>query len=329
MGVRLPAFFLALFGTSAEAFRLVHRLRPAVVVGVGGYGCAPPVYAASRLRIPSIILEQNVVPGRATRLLSSIVERVCCQWQETFGRLETGIGNRLRRIVSRARPSRLASDWLVHTGNPVRAELKRIPLRVARSGFGLEQAGRVMLVLGGSQGSISIDTMAPQVAAIVSKIIPGFAVIHLASETNRAKVEKEYGNAGVHASVHGFLRDMNPAYSATDLALCRAGGTTIAELAVYGIPMVLIPYPHATDDHQRANARAVESAGAGVMAIERDLDIALLVQIVTRMATEPKCLAHMSACARRLGKPEAATKVADILARIIHVSREKADRLLF
>jgi UDP-N-acetylglucosamine--N-acetylmuramyl-(pentapeptide) pyrophosphoryl-undecaprenol N-acetylglucosamine transferase len=191
-----------------------------------------------------------------------------------------------------------------------------MPLRAARSEIGMERAGRVMLVLGGSQGSARIDAMAPQVAAVVSKILPDFGVIHLANESNKEKVAKEYRDGGVQASVHGFFGDMNTAYSASDLALCRAGGTTIAELAVYGIPMILIPYPHATDDHQRANASAVESAGAGFMALEKGLDIAQLVQLVTRMATEAKCLAHMSACARRLGRPDAAGAVADILTEL-------------
>lgn len=316
ISLQLPAFFLSFFRTWADAYRLVRRLRPAVVIGVGGYGCALPVYAASRLRIPSVVLEQNVVPGRTTRFLCAFAERICCQWREAIGSLQKGIGNHLRRAVSRRRTSHRADEWLVHTGNPIRAELKPMPLRSARGSFGMEQARRVMLVLGGSQGSSWIDAMAPQVAAIVSKVLPGFGVIHLASERQREKVAGEYRNAGVQASVHGFFHDMRAAYSAADFALCRAGGTTIAELAIYGLPMILIPYPHATDDHQRANARAVESAGAGFMAVETDLDVARLAQIVMKVATDTRCLMYMSASARRLGKPEAAAAVANILTEL-------------
>jgi UDP-N-acetylglucosamine--N-acetylmuramyl-(pentapeptide) pyrophosphoryl-undecaprenol N-acetylglucosamine transferase len=189
-------------------------------------------------------------------------------------------------------------------------------LRSARRVFGLEQANRVLLVLGGSQGSARVDAIAPQVAAAVSKILPDFGVIHLANEAGKERVEREYRSAGVQASVHGFFRDMNAAYSAVDVALCRAGGTTIAELAVYGIPMVLIPYPHATDDHQRANARAVEVEGAGFMADENGLDVARLIQLVSRILTDTKCLAFMSACAQRLGRPAAAAAVADMLVEL-------------
>ncbi|MDQ7780749.1 MAG: UDP-N-acetylglucosamine--N-acetylmuramyl-(pentapeptide) pyrophosphoryl-undecaprenol N-acetylglucosamine transferase, partial [Planctomycetota bacterium] len=315
----LPVFALSLLDALVEAAELVRRVRPCAVVGLGGYGCAPPVFAAWRLGIPTLMLEQNVIPGRATRTLGPFVDSVCCQWAETISALDSPLRRslcaRVRRGRARAGRDRTAG-WLLHTGNPLRIEMQRMPVRAARLRFGLENASRVLLVLGGSQGSVALDEIAVRTVPMLREAVPGLGVIHIASARDREKVEKAYAAAGVSASVHGFFRDMPAAYSASDAALCRAGGTTIAELTKFGIPMALIPYPHAMDDHQTANARAVEGAGAGYVFPESRLEPATLFKSLMQLLGDTHVLALMSARSRSMAFPDAAAQVADRLVEL-------------
>jgi UDP-N-acetylglucosamine--N-acetylmuramyl-(pentapeptide) pyrophosphoryl-undecaprenol N-acetylglucosamine transferase len=250
----LAAFALRLGRAWFAARRRLRALAPDVLIGLGGYASVAPGLAAHSLGIPLFLLEQNALPGKAVRLLAPRARRTFVPWEETA----TSLGERA------------ACDVL---GNPVRAELWRARPE-ARYMLGLRPEAPTLLVMGGSQGAQAINRAVrralPQLASAGGR--SGRAqVIHLAGDDDVARLAAAYRAAGIRAHVTPFLADMGAAYAAADLALCRAGGTTIAELAACGLPAVLVPYPHAADDHQRANARAAARQGGALVMEEAAL----------------------------------------------------------
>jgi UDP-N-acetylglucosamine--N-acetylmuramyl-(pentapeptide) pyrophosphoryl-undecaprenol N-acetylglucosamine transferase len=263
---------------------LVLRLRPAAVLGIGGYAGGPVTLLAALLGVRAVVLEPNATPGFTNRVLRPFVRAAACAYEEAraaFG--EKG----------------------VLTGNPVREGFASLPRREHRPPL-------TLLAFGGSQGSRVLNQ------ALVAAIprLPGaerLRVVHQTGPAMRQEVEAAWRAAGREAEVVAFLDDMQSRFAAADLVLCRSGATTCAELAVAGKAAVLVPFARAADDHQRTNARALEAAGAAVMLEEKDLDGASLAQAVARLVDDPARLVAMEDAARRLGRPDAAARVADLL----------------
>jgi UDP-N-acetylglucosamine--N-acetylmuramyl-(pentapeptide) pyrophosphoryl-undecaprenol N-acetylglucosamine transferase len=220
------------------ATRLLHETSASVVVGSGGFASMPVLFAARRAGIPIVLLEQNAIPGRVTRWAAGWAKSICCAFEEATAALSRN-GN------------------AVTTGNPVRRSI-----REAREISRPKTVRPTLVVLGGSQGSHAINSALKQIATSDPQMFTGWTVIHQTGVTDQQSVEEAYRKAGVTAEVQAFIPDLASVYERATLAVSRAGGTTLAELACVGVPALLVPYPFAADDHQRANARWFEKSGA-------------------------------------------------------------------
>lgn len=285
-----------------RAYRTAHRLlrrdRPAAVIGLGGFAGVPVVLAASALRIPVLLLEQNVIPGRATRLLSGRATLVCLSFEQTVPFLRSSV----RSAV---------------TGNPVRAEIADL-VNLSRS----DTAGRrgTVLVLGGSQGAVSVNDMMLRATEILGQVLADQLIVHQTGESDCDRVRKRYADLNREAVVEPFFRDLRERYRRAEVVISRAGATTLAELSCAGCPAILIPYPHAVNNHQLRNAQAYESAGAArIVQQNRDEEIPAneLADHLRRLLTDEEQRADMTRGMRSLAKPRAAELVIDHLEQIV------------
>ncbi len=288
----LPRRLASLVPAAGGAMRQLRRFRPDLVVGLGGYGSLAPVLCARLLGIPSLLLEQNVVPGRANRLLSRVADEVACQWEESA-------------------PYFRCRGKVRVTGNPIRTRIRRQDRAAAAAALGLDAARPTLLVMGGSQGARPLNERMVEAAALFARDGRPIQLAHLAGQADRERVAAAYAEHGLRAAVLGFLEDMALAYGVCDLALSRAGGTTIAEFTALGIPALLVPLPHAADNHQHLNARVLEYHGAAILIAQDALTPQRLVTEATGLLADAPRLAHMAARSRELGVPRAAAVVAD------------------
>lgn len=293
---------LSLLGMGMNVLRargILSRFRPQVVAGFGGFAGFCPVLAARCSHIPTLIHEQNSVPGAANRFLARRVDRVLISFPETaqgFSSAETGA---VRAV-----------------GNPVRAEIAAVGARRKNHAW-----GRRLLVLGGSQGARALNDAI--IAALPRLHELGVSVFHQTGAADEARVRQAYRDAGADASqVHGFVTDMARTYEDADLALCRAGASTIFELAAAGLPAVLVPFPHATQDHQTRNAQALEAVGAARCVPQAELTAERLCELMERHLTDPAGLAQMARAALGFARPDAA---ADIVDELEHLARSWAE----
>ena len=273
-----------------DAWRLLSRRRPAVVIGVGGYSAGPVVLLAAWRGIPTMVLEQNAVPGLTNRLLARWVSAAAVSYEET------GSYFRGRAFV---------------TGNPVRPEFFDAAGRVARAGNGRRGSAPRILILGGSQGAHVINVAMVAAAPQLARQFAGLEVVHQTGERDLAAVREGYERLGSSARVASFLDPVASEMTAADLVICRAGATTLAELAAAGSPAVLVPFGAATDDHQRKNAAVLVAAGAAVVVDERELSGERLANAVNQLLVDPAKLDAMSEAMRRLAKPDAAGRIVD------------------
>ncbi len=284
-----------------QSFRLLAAARPDLVVATGGYVCFPVALAArirklvGLSRASIVLLEPNLTPGVTTRLLAPIVDEI---WGEC--------GGFARRLRAKCLP----------TGVPVRSSLRNLPSRAeAASRLGLDPAKPVLLAIGGSQGARAINDAL--VAALQSGALPpNWQVLALTGAAEYAKVFTAVPTAedapAAPFVVRPYLDEMADAYAVADLVLARAGASTLGELAALGKPAILVPYPFATEAHQRANATRFETAGAALVMTDQQLASGALPAVLAE-ATAPQRLASLSANARQLGQND---PLAQILARI-------------
>jgi UDP-N-acetylglucosamine--N-acetylmuramyl-(pentapeptide) pyrophosphoryl-undecaprenol N-acetylglucosamine transferase len=275
---------LRLLRALVQALRILHRQRPAVVLGMGGFAAGPGGVAAWLLRQPLVIHEQNAAAGMTNRWLS-----------------------RLARRGLQAFPGALPKAHTV--GNPVRADFAHIPAPAQRL------AGRTgamrLLVLGGSQGARALNECVPQALAQVPPVQRP-AVWHQGGRTLDT-ARTAYQAAGVQARLDAFIDDMPAAYAWADLVLCRAGAMTVAELAAAGVGAVLVPFPHATDDHQTRNAGFLVRAGAALLLPERELDTSRLAALVAQLGADRARLLAMAQAARAVASPGALEAIVEAL----------------
>jgi UDP-N-acetylglucosamine--N-acetylmuramyl-(pentapeptide) pyrophosphoryl-undecaprenol N-acetylglucosamine transferase len=266
-----------------RSWRIIGAFRPALVLGLGGYASVPVVLAAWLRRVPSVLMEQNAHPGLANRLLGRVARRVCTTFTES------------ERFFPPGRA--------VRTGNPVRA------LRSAAQ----PAVGRFTLfVFGGSQGAHTINVAAVEAVRMVAAELPSLRVIHQTGSADAEWVQRCYREMGVDAEVCPFIHDMANAYGRADVVVSRAGATTIAELASVGKPAILVPYPFAADDHQRANAEVLVRHGAAQMILDAELDGARLASHVRALIRDPRQRTAMAGAVRQQAAPDAARRVLDV-----------------
>jgi UDP-N-acetylglucosamine--N-acetylmuramyl-(pentapeptide) pyrophosphoryl-undecaprenol N-acetylglucosamine transferase len=281
-------------GALLRAATILWGFRPAVVVGVGGYAAGPVCLAARLLGIPVCLQEQNSLPGITNRWLGRVARRIYTSFKESH--------------------AHFPADKVILVGNPVREEI----IALGHGGAPRESHRPfTVLVAGGSQGARSINTALIDMLAHVDD--PGsLHLIHQCGPDDLDRVREAYRTAGVAARAAAFFNDMDRQYAQADLAVCRAGATTVAELTCIGIPAIFIPFPHAADNHQEINARALVSAHAAEMILEAALSGRALWQHIRQLRDDPGRRAAMAQNARALGHPEAAaTIVADIWAHVL------------
>ena len=282
-----------------QALALLREIRPCCVLGMGGYVTGPGGIAAWLTGRPLLIHEQNAVAGTSNRLLRPFARRVLQAFPGTFP----------------------ASDKVVETGNPVRADITALAA-MEKQPYNGQRPLRI-LVLGGSLGAAAINQVVP--AMLRSARLPQDSFIEVWHQTGKGKDQETlalYQEQGLAVTdthkVVPFITDMAAAYQWADLVICRAGAGTLAEIAVAGLPSVLVPYPHAIDDHQSANARWLSEAGAAIVIAQAQLEADSLAEQIAQWLQQPETLQQMAAAARSKAVPDAGDKVSAICVEICH-----------
>lgn len=274
-----------------QAIWIILRERPLAALGMGGFSAGPGGLAAALLRVPLLLHEQNAMLGFTNRWLAPFAWRVMEAFPGTFGR-----------------------PGAVLTGNPVRATISAIPepsLRLAHRVGPLR-----LLVLGGSQGARALNQLVPDALARLDHT--RFEIWHQCGDQHRDETDADYARRSLRARVDTFVEDMAAAYEWADLALCRAGALTLAELSAAGVAAILVPFPYAVDDHQSANARYLAAAGAAIVIQQSALDADRLATLLAGFADDRARLLAMSRAARACAQPDADRRVAELCLDAAH-----------
>jgi len=293
---RLRTMTVLGFGV-ARAFALLGRLKPAAVVGFGGYPTIPPVLAATLRGIPTLIHEQNGVLGRANRLLSRRVSAIATSFPD----------------VLKAEP--LLAAKATQTGNPLR------PVVIAASAIPYSPADPTgplhLLVFGGSQGArVMADVVPPAIERLPADLKTRLRIVQQARDEDGPLVRDAYARIGVKADIAPFFPDLPARIAAAHLVVCRSGASTVAELAAIGRPAILVPLPHALDQDQLANATVLDQAGGAICVNQRVFTPDWLAGEIARLAAAPDKLAAMAAAARATGVLDAADRLADLVLKV-------------
>jgi UDP-N-acetylglucosamine--N-acetylmuramyl-(pentapeptide) pyrophosphoryl-undecaprenol N-acetylglucosamine transferase len=277
-----------------EAARLLRALAPAAVVGFGGYPSVPTMLAATRMGLPTLIHEQNAILGRANRLLASRVATIATSFANVGG-LRVGPNTRV-----------------VETGNPVRPAITalRSMLYVPPGDGSID-----LLIVGGSQGARVLSVTVPAALAQLEPALQRrLRVMQQARPEDLAEVQRAHAANGIAAEVAPFFEDVPARLARAHLVISRSGASTVAELTTLGRPAILVPYRFAADDHQSANARALAEANAAWVMPEASFTPPLLAMRLTTLLAAPHMLGAAAAAAHRLGRPDAAERLADLVA---------------
>lgn len=276
----LPKSFL-------EARRLIKNFKPDVVVGAGGYVSGPVLLTASFMRIPTLVMDSNALPGFTNRRLAMFVDKAALTFEEAlpfFGK---------KGVV---------------TGNPVRKEFFDIPPK------GRDNDKFCILIFGGSQGARAINNAMIEAVAFLQDFKKKLQITHQTGEHDFEKVQSGYAeNSWEKANVRRYISDMVSEFAETDLIISRAGATTCAELAAAGKAAIMIPLPTASDDHQRKNAEALQTAGAARMILQRDLNGESLANEIVELINSPEKIGEMERAAKSLGRKDAAEATVDLI----------------
>ena len=281
-----------------KAAKIVRDFRPDAVVGTGGYVCGPILLAASLMHIPTLIQEQNVVPGITNKILSRFVTRVAAGTEEAV--------------------KLFPADKVLFTGNPIRSEVLTAEREDGAKAYGFDPSKKTVLISGGSRGARAINRAMIDILVQAAKN-PEVQYLHVTGKNEYEDVMRRLHEAGFapedtkHIQIRPYVYDMPKAMAMADLAVFRAGATGLAELTARGIPSILIPYPYAAENHQEHNARALEKAGAARMILNRELTSERLYAVLAEFLSEEDKLKAMAEASRRLGRPQAAEDIADLV----------------
>lgn len=281
--VGLPMSFVA-------ALRILKRFKPDVVIGVGGYSSGPTLLMAALSRIPTMIVEPNAMPGFTNRVLARFIDAAALSFadaQKYFGS---------RGVV---------------TGNPVRVDFARLAKK--------QRTERLnVLIFGGSQGARAINDAVIGALPLLPSIRDRLSLTHQTGERDYETVRQGYANASFDdADVRPFIHDMADQYARADLLICRSGATTVAEVAAAGKAAIFIPFPFATDDHQRKNAEAFVRVGAGRMILQRDLTPARVVKELNQLVENPGEIDRMEEASRGLGRADSTERAVDLAMSLV------------
>ena len=282
-------FPLRLLVSLVQCAFLILTFKPDVVIGTGGYVSGPALMMAITFRIPTVIQEQNSYPGLVNRLLGKWVSQVHVMFEESI-------------------PYFKGQPEIFVSGNPVRGDFNQVNKKTALKKFNLQEDKLTLFVFGGSQGAHAINQ------AVLNgieklKALPDLQILW-ATGPHDSKIVAEKCGADKRISNHEFIEDMASAYATADLVLCRSGATTLAEIAICGLPAILVPYPYSAGGHQEFNAKARETAGAAIMILEKSLNEETLVSTISGFLNNPEKRKAMSKAAEQLAKPNAAGDIA-------------------
>jgi UDP-N-acetylglucosamine--N-acetylmuramyl-(pentapeptide) pyrophosphoryl-undecaprenol N-acetylglucosamine transferase len=301
---RLAAAAIKLARGFLTSRRLMRGLRPAAVVGFGGYPTVPPLFAATTCDVPTVIHEANGVLGRANRLLGRRVQ-----------------------VIAIGFPGLLAGDpelgpKVTHTGNPIRPAV----VEAAATPYPDPSGSLRILVFGGSQGARVMADVVPAAVELVPMALRArIAVTQQARDEDVARVRAAYQRFGLAAEIQPFFRDLPARIAASHLVISRSGASTVAELAAIGRPAILVPLPHALDQDQRANALMLERAGGAVMMDQTRFNPGNVAAEIARLAAAPGTLAGMAAAAKAQGVLDAADRLADVVMRVATLGARDAE----
>lgn len=294
-GLRSPrvlAFAFGLAKTCAECGRIFRERRPGAVLGMGGFTSAVPLWLARRKGIPSLIHDSNVIPGRVTRMMAGRVDRVLVGLGACRGRLPE-------------------SAAVVVTGTPVRRGTGGVTRDEGLALFGFDAARKTVLVMGGSQGAMGVNGAMLAALGALGERARAWQFLHLAGAEDRARVEAAYREAGARATVLAFCDRMGAAYAVANVLVGRSGAASLAEISTVGIPMILVPFPHAADNHQWHNAKVFGDAGAAIVLEQARLEGPCLAGALAEILEGPGRAEAMRAACLSFSCEDAAARVAD------------------
>lgn len=271
-----------------QAFMVILKRKPCAVLGMGGFASGPGGLVAWLMRKPLVVHEQNAIPGLTNKVLAKLATVVLQAFPGVFKKAST-------------------------TGNPVRqsiCDIEKPESRISQRANNQSEKLR-LLIIGGSLGAVKLNEIIPQaLAKIDSEQRP--QVRHQTGLKNIESAKSNYAAVAVVADVEAFIDDMPAAYEWADLVICRSGAMTVFELAAVGVASVLVPYPHAVDDHQTYNAHYLEKAGAAIIKQQQELTVEWLAEIIDQFSSDRKKLLDMAVAARKLAIPGSAKKIADV-----------------
>ena len=274
-----------------KSLSLLKNLKPSVVVGTGGYVCGPVLLAAILLGIPTVIQEQNAVPGLTNRILA--------RWTKAI------------YLALEAAGTHFPIEKTVVMGNPIRRTIGAVERhRETYDSLGLDPERKTIFVMGGSQGAQAINQNVMDTLDTLGAFHKQFQLVHQTGQADYEAVKARYQTASIRHLVQPYFDPIERIYSITDLMVCRAGGMTIAEIAACGIPAIFIPLPTAAGGHQRLNAQAVADAGGGVVLDQRTLTGGELAEAIIKIIDDPEKHQQMAYRSRQLGNPHAGEEIA-------------------
>ncbi len=290
-----------------ESYGYLREIRPEIVIGSGGYASLAPLVMAWMLSIPTMLLEQNTVAGRANRLLGYIVKSICITYQDSM--------------------AYFPREKVHLTGNPVRERIlkgsKSSGLRLFSLGDGLF----TIFIFGGSAGAESVNRAMIDALQYLLDLREDIQFLHQTGEKDFETVRDAYRSYGYTGMVTPFIYQMPEAYAVADLVVSRSGATTLAEICVTGKPSILLPYPYAAANHQEVNAGKLERLGAAVMVRNVELNGKRLSGEIRRLCNDPGLRENMRTKAMGLGRPDAVKRIADIALSLISLERSREECL--
>ena len=286
-----------------DANRILKEVMPDIVIGVGGYASGAIVFAAGMKSIPTMIHEQNSVPGLTNKMLGNVVQRICVTYQESRSSFPMG------------------KTFL--TGNPIRARILKGDKESAYKLFSLEKDLFTVFVFGGSSGAKSINRAMVDTLNHLGDLKDKIQFLHQTGSADFDNIREAYRKAGVKAMIAPFIYQMAEAYSIADIVISRAGATTLAELTALGKPAILIPYPFAAGRHQEFNAIKLREMGAAFMILDNELNGEIIAEHISDMYKNDSLRADMQRASRGLGSPDACTRIVDVAVSLIKSSSEK------
>ncbi len=281
-------FMAAIF----QSFSIISSVRPDIVIGVGGYASVGMVIAARLKGIPTIIMEQNSVPGLANRFLGNFADIIAVTYQESI--------------------SFFPREKTFLTGNPVRKRVLSKEASDAYSSFSLHKDRFSILVFGGSLGAKAINNALIEALHYLLDLRQNIQFVHQTGEKDLQSVTEAYKKLGFQGTVLPFIYRMSDAYTVADLVICRAGATTLSEIASIGKAAILVPYPHAASNHQEFNARKLEDMGAAKVILDRHLTGEVAAKAIRELYNNPDKRKEMQKASKAFGRSDAAEKIVDL-----------------